>query len=106
MRGADCWSDHVLLCCRAALQLPRKHRRKPSNLIRKKLNVKKLRDSRTCAVLADTLASALQDTSLDGDELESVWCIFKETVYNTARSILGHPKRKQPDWFDEYNQEI
>ena len=106
MRGADCWSDHLLLRCRAAFQLHHKHRHQPSNLVRKKLDVKKLRDPDTCTALADSLTSALQDTPTDGDDLESVWCTFRDTVYNTAKSVLGHPKRKQPDWFDECNQEI
>ena len=42
----------------------------------------------------------------DGDDLETIWPTFKDTVFDTAKSVLGYSKRKQPDWFDESNQEI
>ena len=42
----------------------------------------------------------------DGDNLETQWSTFKDTVFDTAKSVLGYSKRKQPDWFDESNQEI
>ena len=42
----------------------------------------------------------------DGDDLETVWSTFKDTLFDTAKSVLGYSKRKQPDWFDESNQEI
>ena len=37
----DCWTDHVLLRCRAAFQLARKHHRQASSA-KKKLDVKSL----------------------------------------------------------------
>ena len=42
----------------------------------------------------------------DGDDLETQWSTFKDTVFDTAKSVLGYSKRKQPDWFDESNHEI
>ena len=41
-----------------------------------------------------------------GDDLETVRSTFKDTVFDTAKSVLGYAKRKQPSWFDESNQEI
>ena len=106
MRGADCWSDHILLRCRASFQLARKHRRQPSNTIKKKLDVRKLCNSDTHESFTVVITNSLQVMNTDGDDLETQWSTFKDTVFDTAKSVLGYSKRKQPDWFDESNQEI
>ena len=31
---------------------------------------------------------------------------LSEIVYNTAKSVLGRPRKKHQDWFDENNQGI
>ena len=97
MRGADCLSDHILLRCRASFQLARKHRRQPSNIIKKKLDVRKLRNSGTREPFVDAITNSLQVVNTDGDDLETQWSTFKDTVFDTAKSVLGYSKRKQPD---------
>ena len=104
--GADCWSDHILLRCRASFQLARRHRRQPSNIIKTKLDVSKLRNSDTRESFTDAITNSLQVMNTDGDDLETQWSTFKDTVFDTAKSVLGYSKRKQPDWFDESNHEI
>ena len=68
VRGADCWSDHILLRCRASFQLARKHRRQPSNTIKKKLDARKLRNSDTRESFADAITNSLQVMNTDGDD--------------------------------------
>ena len=41
-----------------------------------------------------------------GDDPEAAWSSFRDAVYNTAKSVLDHPRKKHQDWFDENNQEI
>ena len=105
MRGADCWTDHVLLWCKAAFQLARKHRRQASST-KKKLEVKKLSEPQVQDAIKDVLASNLPANLQADYDLEAAWSSFRYAVYNTAKSVLGHPRKKHQDWFNENNQEI
>ena len=105
MRAADCWTDRVLLRCKAAFQLACKHRRQASSA-KKKLEVKQLIEPRVQDALKDALASNLPANLQADDDLEAAWSSFRYAVYNTAKSVLGHPRKKHQDWFNENNQEI
>ena len=105
MRGADCWTDHVLLRCKASFQIAGRHRKQPSNVM-KKLDVKKLNSPEMQQELSDALSNNLQQLQSDGSDPEAEWSAFKDTVYTTAKEVLGHPHRKHQDWFDENDQEI
>ena len=105
MRGADCWSDHVMLRCRASFTIARRHRKQPSS-VKKKLDVKKLNDPHVQETLNDCLARNLEQIpQIDGDP-EASWASFRDTVYSTAQSVLGHPAKNHQDWFDANDQEI
>ena len=56
--------------------------------------------------LKDALASDLPADPQAHNDLEAAWSSFRDAVYNTAKSVLGHPKKKHQDWFDDNNQEI
>ena len=56
--------------------------------------------------LKDALASNLPADPQADDDLEAAWSSFRDAVYSTAESVLGHPRKKHQDWFDENNQEI
>ena len=56
--------------------------------------------------LKDALASNLPADPQADDDLEAAWSSFRYAVYNTAKSVLGHPRKKHQDWFNENNQEI
>ncbi|KAL8621011.1 hypothetical protein ACOMHN_043502 [Nucella lapillus] len=105
MRGADCWTDHILLRCRAAFRLARKHRRQASD-VRKKLDVKKLKEPHEQQALKDAFADSLPPVPQADDDIEAAWSSFRDAVYNSAKSVLGHPRKKHQDWFDENNKEI
>ena len=95
----------MLLQCRAAFQLSRKHRRQ-ANSVKKKLDVKKLSVPQVQDALKDALACNLPADFQAHDDLEAAWSSFRDAVYNTTESVLGHPRKKHQDWFDENNQEI
>ena len=43
---------------------------------------------------------------MEGDNLESAFSTFNNSVYNTAKSVLGHSKRKKTDWSDKSNLDV
>ena len=105
MRGADCWTDHILLRTRAAFQLLRKHRRQ-AGCTKRKLDVKKLTDPVIQETFSKALSENLGTIQQTHTELEEAWASFRDTVYQTATTFLGHPKRKHQDWFDDNNPAI
>ncbi|KAL8601794.1 hypothetical protein ACOMHN_033970 [Nucella lapillus] len=40
------------------------------------------------------------------DDSEAAWSSFRDAVYNSAKSVFGHPRKKHQDWFDENDKEI
>ena len=92
------------MCCYGVKQLFSWHRRQASSA--KKLEVKKLSEHRVQDALKDALASNLPANLQADDDLEAAWSTFRYAVYNTAKSVLGHPRKKHQDWFNENNQEI
>ncbi|KAL8558164.1 hypothetical protein ACOMHN_035469 [Nucella lapillus] len=65
MRGADFWTDHILLRCRAAF-----HRWQASS-VRKKLDVKKLKKPQVQQALKDAFADSLPAVSQADDDIEA-----------------------------------
>ncbi|KAL8566388.1 hypothetical protein ACOMHN_049346 [Nucella lapillus] len=72
MRGADCWTDHILLRCRAAFQLARKHCRQASS-VRKNLDVKKLKEPHVQQALKNVFADNLPPVPQADDDIEAAW---------------------------------
>lgn len=72
---------------------------------KKRLNVSKLKNHLNRIALADNLESQLADFHPAGN-VEEDWESFRDTVHTTSVQILGYPKRNQPDWFDENDEEI
>ena len=68
--------------------------------------MKKLSEPQVQDALKDALAGNLPADTQAHDDLEAAWPSFIDAVYNTAKSFLGHPRKKHQDWFDENNQEI
>ena len=104
MRGADCASDHMMLRCKASFRLANTHRRQQSST-KKKLDVQKLSNPMVRTAFQEALAKGLEPISPNDDQ-EKSWNTLRETVYNAASNLLGHPKKKHQDWFDENNKEI
>ena len=104
MRGADCWTDHLLLRCKLSFSITGRHRRQKAN-IKKKLDVQKLINKETKEIFIADLTKQLENLPTVED-VEKAWASFRDAVYNSAKLSLGHPKRKHQDWFDNNNKEI
>eukprot|EP00745_Piridium_sociabile_P040226 TRINITY_DN767_c0_g1_i3.p1 TRINITY_DN767_c0_g1~~TRINITY_DN767_c0_g1_i3.p1 ORF type:complete len:1045 (-),score=247.16 TRINITY_DN767_c0_g1_i3:182-3316(-) len=104
MRGADCWTDHMLLRSKLSFRIAYKHRLQRSD-IRKKLDVRKLADPSVKETLTHNLEEQIGNLPAAEDSDKS-WANFRDSVYSSAKLVLGHPERKHQDWFDDNNQQI
>ena len=102
MRGAECWSDHLMVRSVLALRIRPPARRGPA---RRKLN---------CAILAAednriSLAAAVEDRLLLSaptqtstvNLIEDSWKHISGNLTAAAEEVLGFTRRKNADWFDE-----
>lgn len=97
-------SDHALLRSKISLQLPRKRRLVSSN-IPKRINVLALKVEGKKEELSEKLASSLDSVEISND-VEASWKSLRDVIYSTSFEVLGLPKRKHQDWFDENNSEV
>lgn len=104
-RGADCWTDHILLRCKARFKIHQPLRKK-SSCIKKKLNVSKLKCNTTQTEISSQLAHSLANWSPDKSSAEVAWSSFRDTVFTSAEASLGYSKKKHQDWFDQNDTEI
>jgi exonuclease III len=104
MRGADCWTDHLLLRSKLSFSIASAHRRQKAD-VKKKLDVQKLADPDTKATLVTNLRDQIESLPTEADSGKA-WASFRNAVYDSAKLTLGHPKRKHQDWFDSNNAEI
>ena len=101
--GTECWSDHRLLRSKLKISLSRKPR-KSRPKVTKKLNCEKLNQPIEAAKFSESLDKALEKCSITNDVEES-WKSLRDTLYETSADLLGFPKRKHQDWFDENDSE-
>jgi len=105
MCGAECWTDHRLVICKARIHiLPR--RRPQGKKVIKRLNINKLKINGSASELASELDNKLADLQLNTPDIETNWTNFKEIVHATALEVLGPTTKKHQDWFDENDEEI
>ena len=104
MRGADCWTYHLLLRSKFSFSVGSSHRRQKGGIL-KKLDIQKLADPETRETLRINLAEQLESLP-DEANSEKAWANFRNAVYDSAKLTLGHPQRKHQDWFDSNNVEI
>ena len=107
MRGAECWtdlSDHRLI--RNRLNLVIRPRIKVKNQkLQKRFDVRKLqRDEQIQQRLISELSRAhFEQTYQNG---EAHCAAFKESTIKIVENVVGFPKRRHQDWFDENDDEI
>ena len=104
MRGADSWTDHVLLRSKLSFSITSAHRYQKAD-IKKKLDVRRLADPETKATLVAMVSEEIENLPTDASSAKA-WANFRNAVYNSAKLTLGHPQRKHQDWFDSNNTEI
>ncbi|XP_071484489.1 craniofacial development protein 2-like [Diadema antillarum] len=78
MRGADCWTDHLLLRCKLSFSIVSRHRRQKAD-VKKKLDVQiqKLNEPNTKEALIINLANQLEHLPAEGD-YEKAWANFRD----------------------------
>ena len=105
MCGANCWIDHRLVLSNMNLhiQAPRRPQGKKTP---KRLNVAKLKQLDIKDKVSGEFDAKLESLSLDTNDIEQDWALFKDTVYSTCQSILGPKTHQHQDWFDDNNKEI
>ena len=106
MRGANCWTDHQMLRSKLAFSIRQKHNRqgtkKPTKLYTAKLRTISHRKS-----FEQEMDSALaQWEEKENSTPDEEWAALQQVVYNTAKTYLGKPDRKNQDWFDPNDQEL
>ena len=99
MRGADCWTDHVLLRCKARFAVHKPVRKKPS-CIKRKFDVSRLKCTGIQSELQEKLCELLPALPVDTDTAEHAWTVFRDAVFSAAETALGFCKHKHQDWFD------
>ena len=104
MRGADCWTDHLLLRTKLSFNIHSSHRRQKTDS-KRKLDVKRLGAPEVQASLQAALQAKLERLPSTEDS-DQIWADLRDTLYNCSKEVLGHPRRKHQDWFDENNLEI
>ena len=97
-------SDHALLRSKISLQLSRK-RRLISSSIPKRINVLALKSEGKKEELTQKLESTLDYVEICND-VEASWEYLRDKVYSASFEVLGLPKRKHQDCFDENNTEV
>ena len=105
LRGADCWTDHVLLRCKARFAVHKPVQKKAS-CIKRKLDVARLKCTSAQTELKERLHELLPTPPTDSDTVEDAWAVFRDAVFSAAESALGFKRYKHQDWFDQNNKEI
>ena len=105
MRGAECWTDHRLIRSTLNLIIAPHHPRR-QKLSRRTFNVAKLQQSRCLDTFQHKLDEQLATIGpLFGDPTQK-WNQFRDTVTETAKSVLGLNSRNHQDWFDKNDSAI
>ena len=103
--GSRAWSDHKLVKSEIALcvKIPRQRQR---TVAHKKLDVEKLKSLEVREELANKLSDAFIAEDNTNSTTQTKWDSFKNTTLRVSEEVLGNPKRKHRDWFDENDPNI
>ena len=106
MRGANCWTDHQMLRSKVAFRIRQKHNRQGTSKPTK-LNTAKLSTTSHMESFEQEMDSALAQWEEKGNSTpDEKWTALQQVVYNTAKTYLSKPDRKNQDWFNPNDQEL
>ena len=103
MRGPECGTDHYMIRCRLKVSI-HQPRQRTAPCQNKKLDVCKLKEPMT----RNNLNSTFSETYLSSpnSNASEKWQNFQSALYRASKEVLGHPKRKNQDWFDDSDPSI
>lgn len=104
MRGADCSTDHNMVCSKLVFKIQKKHM-KTGNKATKKLNVGRLRNRQMREELELKMNEKIEELEIKG-EITEQWETLKRVALKTAEEVLGKPQRRHQDWFSEDDEEL
>ena len=97
---ANCWTDHQMLRSKVTFRIRQKHNRQGTNKPTK-LDTAKLSTISHSESFEQDMDSALaQWEEKENSTPDKEWAALQQVVYNTAKTYLGKPDRKNQDWFD------
>ena len=99
MRGAECHTDHQLLCARVKVTGKGFHRKPAARP--KRFNVAKLTNSEDCADFQEETVNRTQTKWPHGGSAEEKWSVMRSALTEAAETVLGTEPRRPPDWFRE-----
>ena len=105
MCGADCWTDHRLVVSKLNLRI-QPALRPQGKKAPKILDVSKLNHESMSQAFINDISNQLGALNLSSEDPEENWTDFQKVVHSSAATTIGHPSRKQQDWFDENDEEI
>ena len=99
MRGAECHTDHQLLCMRVRVTGKGYHHKQAVRP--KRFNVAKLTNSEDYVAFQEEIVSKTQAKWPHGGSAEEKWLAMRSALTEAAETVLGTESRRQPDWFRE-----
>lgn len=106
MPGADdCWTDHRLLISRLSIELSRPTKHRLSNKPKPRFECSKLRNQDTSELFRISVQKHLNSVPV-AEAINEDWTTLRSAVLSAAEEVLGFRKRKNPDWFEEHQDEI
>ena len=70
------------------------------------LDISKLNEVSMRQALINNISNQLGAMNLSSEDPEENWAGFQNVVHSSVATTLGHPSRKNQDWFDENDDEI
>ncbi|KAI8506599.1 hypothetical protein Bbelb_160260 [Branchiostoma belcheri] len=108
MRGATCGTDHYMVravCNLRTAPVHQKRARQPPRKLDVSLLPQKADSEELENKVSDRINQLQEPTSPDRSVNER-WGQVSSVVYAAAREVLGHPRRRHADWFDQNDTEI
>ena len=99
MRGAECHTDHQLLCTRVKVTGKGYHHKQAVRP--KRFNVAKLTNSEDYVAFQEEIVSKTQAKWPRGGSAEEKWLAMRSALTEAAETVWGTESRRQPDWFRE-----
>ena len=66
----------------------------------KRLDVSKLNHDSMRQAFINDISNQLGVMNLSSEDPEENWTVFQKVVHSSAATTIGHPSRKNQDWFD------